>query len=660
MNRTQYIQLCHELWEHNKRYYIECSPSITDYEFDQLLQKVIEFEEKHPEYIENFSPTQRVGESLTDGFQSIKHEIPMLSLPNTYSNEEIADFLKRVEKNLEDENIQYCLELKMDGTAISVTYEKGYFSHAVTRGNGLMGDDVSQNIKTISELPLKLPVENPPDILEVRGEVFLELKRFHNLNKQREEDGLPLWANPRNAAAGSLKLLNPKEAKNRRLKVVFYAMARGPFDQIKTQHEMHHYLKEMGLPTLSEIALSKKEKDIWSFKDRIRDKREKLPFEIDGIVIKVNSLEKQGQMGSTSKIPRWATAYKFAPEQGTTQIRDIIVNVGRTGAITPVALLEPVKVAGSTISRVTLHNQDEVDRKDIRIGDTVIIEKGGDVIPKVVRVLLDKREDHSSPWKTPSECPSCSENVFRLEGEVAYRCLNKACPERIYRHLTFFVSKEAMDMDHMGVKVISQLMEKKYIEKPSDIYRLNEEKLLSLEGFKSKSVQKLLKSIEKSKKIPLSKFIMALDIRYVGATTADDLAFHVKDIWELSTKNVEDLIAIEGIGEKVASSIYEYFQDSFNVSEIKEMLELGLNPQKAITESSHPFYGKVFVLTGTLSVYGREEAARLIKERGGKISSSVSKKTNYLLLGEQPGSKYDKAKKFEVPILTEGEFGAQL
>lgn len=660
MNRDQYIQLCHELWEHNRRYYVECKPTISDYQFDLLLQQVIDFEKKHPDWIESFSPTQRVGESLTEGFKSITHLFPMLSLPNTYSDEEICDFLKRSAKNLDEENLEYCLELKMDGTAIAVVYENGIFSHAATRGNGLMGDDVSNNIKTIKELPLKLPIQNPPDILEVRGEVYLELPRFHKMNKQREEDGLPLWANPRNAAAGSLKLLNPKEAASRGLKIVFYAMVRGPLEDVKTQYEVHQYLKKIGLPTLQEIALAKTEKDIWSFKDRIHTKRASLPFEIDGIVIKVNDLEKQESMGATAKIPRWATAYKFAAEQGVTEIKNIIVNVGRTGAITPVALLEPVKVAGSTISRVTLHNQDEVDRKDIRVGDTVVIEKGGDVIPKVVGVVLEKRKDSSAPWKTPSHCPSCDSKVVRLEGEVAYRCLNKFCPERAYRHLTFFVSKEAMDIEHLGVKVMKQLVDQKWVEKPSDIFKLTEEMLLNLEGFKTKSAQKLLKSIEISKKRPLAKFILALDIRYVGSTTADDLAVSVEDVLDLSKKTAEDLMRIEGVGEKVAKSIVDYFQDLQNVSEIKEMLKHGVEPQKPISMKNHSFQGQSFVLTGTLSEFSREEAAKLIKERGGKISSSVSKKTNYLLLGESPGSKYDKAKKLGVPILTESEFKSNL
>ena len=437
-------------------------------------------------------------------------------------------------------------------------------------------------------------------------------------------------------------------------------MAQGPFDQIQTQYEVHQYLKLLGLPTLCEIALCKEEKEIWTFRDRIRKLREKLPFEIDGVVIKVNNLSSQSQMGATSKIPRWATAYKFAPEQGITQIREIIINVGRTGALTPVAILEPVKVAGSTISRVTLHNQDEIERKDIRIGDTVIIEKGGDVIPKVVSVILKERADHCAPWKIPTHCPSCESRVVKQEGEVASRCPNEECPEKIYRHLTFFVSKEAIDIDHLGLKVMKQLMDKKYIQRPSDIYRLTEKELLSLEGFKAKSAQKLLESIEKSKRVTLSRFIMALDIRYVGKTTADDLAFHAKDIWDLTQKSIQELIEIEGIGEKVAVSIYEHFQDDFNIGEIKAMLELGLNPQKAKKVLEHFYNGKVFVLTGSLLGYTRDEAASLIKERGGKISSSVSKKTDFLLTGESPGSKYDKAQKLNVAILSEDQFANDL
>ncbi len=660
MNRDQYIQLCHQLWEHNKAYYVECDPKISDFVYDKLMQELLEFEEVNPRWIERFSPSQRVGESLTDGFKSVKHLSPMLSLPNTYSDEEVQDFFKRVEKNIPNQKVHYSLELKMDGTAISLFYEKGILTRAVTRGNGLMGDDVTQNIRTISALPLKLTTKTPPNLLEVRGEVFLNLKTFQKLNEQRDEDGLPVWANPRNAAAGSLKLLNPHETKKRNLQIVLYAIAQDSSDTVVSQYGSHAYLSTLGLPTLEHTALARNEKEIWSFRDRVFSLRSKLPYEIDGIVIKVDDFDQQQELGATSKIPRWAVAYKFAPEQATTIIRNIVVQVGRTGVLTPVAELDPVRVSGSMISRVTLHNQDEIDRKDIRIYDTVVIEKGGDVIPKVVQVQLKERVGSATPWKMPQNCPSCSTKVIRLEGEVAFRCPNSNCAEKNYRHITFFVSKVAMDIDHMGLKVIEQLMSKKFVTKPSDIYRLDAEKLLELEGFKTKSVEKLLESIECSKELSLARFIMALDIRYVGASTADELAHAIDDISMLFKMKVEDLVLIEGIGEKVAEAIVEFFEDPHHLAEIKALLDLGVFPSKPKILKAHAFYGKTFVLTGSLGEYTRDEAATLIKERGGKVSSSISKKTDFLLIGASPGSKYDKAKKLGVSILKEDEFTQKL
>lgn len=660
MTRDEYIQLCHELWEHNKAYYVECDPKISDFEYDKLMEELLAYEAKYPDHVEKFSPTQRVGESLTDGFQSVEHKTPMLSLPNTYSEEEIEEFLERIEKNTEKSEHEYALELKMDGTAISVFYEKGIYTRAVTRGNGRMGDDVTQNIRTIKSLPLKLKTENPPERLEVRGEVFLPLKTFHKLNEQRDEDGLPIWANPRNAAAGSLKLLDPKQASQRGLCVVFYAIAEDTSKSVNRQYDVHDYLSKMGLPILDEISLAKTKKDIWAFKNKIFKLREKLAYEIDGIVIKLNDISLQRELGSTAKIPRWAVAYKFAPEQAETTLREITVGVGRTGVLTPVAELEPVLLAGSTISRVTLHNQDEVARKDIRVGDTVIIEKGGDVIPKVVQVKLKDRGRDTSPWKMPKNCPSCASKVIQLKGEVAYRCPNAKCPEKIYKHVVFFVSKSALDIEHMGVKVIKQLMDRGLVQSPSDIFNLTREDLLELDGFKAKSADKLLESIEKARSPTLAQFIMGLDIRYVGTTTAEELARAVQDIWQLADMSEQELIQMEGIGDKVAHAIYEYFQDDEHIEEIEAMMEYGVSPQKPKVNLSHPFYGKVFVLTGSLDRFTRDEAAALIKERGGKVSSSVSKKTDYLLLGESPGSKFEKAKKLGVMILKESEFESKL
>ncbi len=660
MTRDEYIQLCHSLWEHNKAYYIDCAPKISDYEYDQMMQELLDFEAKHPEWIESFSPSQRVGESLTEGFQNATHEIPMLSLANTYSDEEIEEFIQRLKKNLPGSTLEYSLELKMDGTAISLIYEKGIFKQAITRGNGFIGDDVTQNIKTITSLPLKLTTPSPPDLIEVRGEVYLTLKTFYALNEEREENGLTVWANPRNAAAGSLKLLNPKETSRRHLQIVLYGVARDSSGSLSTQFETHNYLKNLGFPILEHTFLAKTNSQIWSFRDKVASLREKLSYEIDGVVIKLNNLQLQKELGSTSKIPRWAVAYKFAPQQAKTKLEKIVTQVGRTGVITPVAQLQPVRLAGSTISRVTLHNEDEVQRKDIRVSDTVIIEKGGDVIPKIVQVVLKDRLEDAAKWCMPKKCPSCQGALKRLPGEVAYRCLNVHCPEKKYRSLVFFISKQGMDIDHLGVKVLKQLIDRGFVKRPSDLYQLTEKELYQLDGFKQKSVDKLLRSIEKSKTVSLARFILALDIRYVGATTAEALAAQVDTIEELTHLSREELYEIEGIGQKVAQSIADFFSQSRNTQEIKQLLALGVCPTKPKITKDHPFYGKNFVLTGTLSKYTRDEAAKLIKERGGKVQNSVGSKTDFVLAGDSPGSKYEKALKLGIVILDEALFEARI
>lgn len=655
MNKQKYKDLCDEIWRHNKLYYVDSSPQISDYEFDQLLEELIQFEKGHPDLIQSFSPTQRVGESITEGFKSIPHDIPMLSLSNTYSEDEIKDFIKRVEKNIA-QNFELCTELKMDGTAISVIYKNGIFEKAITRGNGKVGDDVSNNIKTIEKLPLKLNTTSPPEVLEVRGEVFLNLKKFKEINDERDENGEAIFANPRNAASGTLKLLNPKTVASRGLNVVFYALAQDSSNSIKTQFEIYDYLKSLGLPVLTHYKKCLNFDEIWDFKKQIESERFKMPFEIDGIVIKVNNFNQQKELGNTYKSPRFAVAYKFAPEQGTSQVLDIIIQIGRTGVLTPVAIIKPVRVAGSTISRVTLHNQDEIMRKDIRIFDTVIVEKGGDVIPKIVKVDLSKRVNSSQIFVMPENCPSCNSIVVKLENEVAYRCLNENCSDKCYRHLTFFVSKEAMDIDHLGVKVMQQLIEKGLVKTPVDIYKLNKENLKVLEGFKDKSIENLLKSIEVSKNVTLARFIMALDIRYVGISTAEELSRLSHDILHLSQMNIEKLSNIEGVGEKVAISIFEYFQEPKHLALIEQLLKHGVSPEKSKIIEEHDFMGKTFVITGTLDQFPREKASALIKERGGKISNSVSKKTDYLLLGSAPGSKYEKALKLKISILYEVDF----
>lgn len=641
--------------EHDRRYYDENRPTISDYEYDQKRLALERYEKAHPEDIHPDSPAQKVAEGPTKGFEQKKHLVAMMSLANTYSEEEIADFLKRVYKLLEKKEVPFCCELKMDGTAISLLYEKGKLVHALTRGNGRMGDDVTANIKTIRSIPHTIPHTGT---VEVRGEVYMSLATFRSLNTSREEEGLEPFANPRNAAAGSLKLLDPREVAKRKLNLVTYGIAEG-HSPVHSQYEVHHLLKKWGLPISDAKHLARCDtfEEIVRFAKKIEKERPDLPFEIDGIVIKVDDMKAHAVLGATGKVPRFAVAYKFAPEQAHTRVNEITVQVGRSGVLTPVAELEPVFLAGSTISRATLHNQEEVARKDIRVGDFVVIEKGGDVIPKVVSVDLKKRPAHTHAWKMPSHCPICKSRVIHVEGEVAVRCANVACEGQRVRRLAYFASKHAMDIEHMGERVVEQLVEKGLVSRISDIYLLDEEKLTELEGFKEKSIKNLLESIDASRKCPLSRFIMGLGIKYVGTETAELLAEEARDLKTLLKMKEEDLVAIDGIGEKTAEEIARALHDPDTQEEIRLLLAHGVTPQKMKEKlTGHPFSGKTFVLTGALQNYSRDEATALIKERGGSVSGSVSKKTDYVLVGEDPGSKYDKAKQLGITILSEDQF----
>lgn len=654
----EYEKLCAEIWKHNHRYYIENRPTINDEEFDHLLKKLEQIEAAHPEWISSSSPTQRVNESLTKGFKTVVHRVPMLSLANSYSQEEIADFIKRIHKLIGHQSIAFSCELKMDGIAISATYEHGVFVRGVTRGDGKEGDDITINMRTIKTLPLKIYGSNVPDLLEIRGEVFMPHANFKILNEQRSLAEEPLWANPRNAAAGSLKLLNPTEVSKRHLSVVFYGIAEDSTASLKTQMECHSFIDSLGLPSLELRRHCSSLEEIWEFAEEVRKRRATLEYDIDGIVIKIDDLHEQRRIGTTGKNPRWAIAYKFAAEQAFTYIKEITVQVGRTGTLTPVAELEPVFLAGSTISRATLHNEEEVRRKDIRVGDNVIIEKGGDVIPKVVSVNIELRPSTAQVWTMPELCPSCGTAVIRSQGEVAVRCPNKNCPEQALRRLTYFVGKDAMDIENLGEKVMEQLVLKGLVKRPSDIYRLKEEQLFQLEGFKKKSVDNLLKSIDKSRDVSLERFIMALGIKHVGTGTAELLASKSGSIEALMQMPFEELIRIEGIGDKVANAVIDYFADKQYDDEIITLLELGVCPrqQQAINYSGHPFADKNFVLTGTLKNYTRTKAATLIKERAGKVTDTVSKKTDFVVAGENAGSKLDKAHSLGVAILTEEQF----
>jgi len=658
VTKEKYLELIAEIQKHDLAYFGEAKPIISDYEYDHLVKELEAIEKAHPEWIVPFSPTQRVGEMATSGFSSVAHTVPMLSLANTYSEEELEDFIQRVFRLAGREEILFCAELKMDGVAVTARYEKGVFVRALTRGDGKKGDDVTANLKTVAALPLRLEGDNPPDVLEVRGEVFMSHLAFRMANQRKEEAGEEPWANPRNAAAGSLKLLDPKEAQRRKLSVVFYGIAVDSSGAVESQFACHEFLHKLGLPSFAARHRIQEQKidKILAFTKEVEKERHDLGFDIDGVVIKVDSFPLREELGVTGKSPRWAVAYKFAPEQATTKICEITVQVGRTGVLTPVAELEPVLLAGSTISRATLHNKEEIERKDIRVGDTVIIEKGGDVIPKVVEVDMKKRPKSSERWHFPSQCPICSNAVIEKEGEVAIRCPNRECGDQVVRRIAFFASKDAMDIEHMGPKVVQQLVEKGLVKSVADLFALNAEELALLEGFKEKAIDNLLASLDKSRKTTLARLIFALGIQHVGKGIAETLAQELVEMDAFEEVSLEELVEIEGVGEKVAESIVSYFENPEHKKEIDRLFHLGVTIKKEKRVTDHPFSGKTFVLTGTLSKYSRSEAGELIKERGGTLSSSVGKKTDFVLVGDQPGSKYEKAKKLGVTILTEEAF----
>lgn len=662
-NKREYYALLEELVEHDRLYYDLAKPKISDYEYDQKMQKLIAYEKEHPEQISPNSPSLRISEAPTEGFSQKDHKVPMMSLNNTYSKEELKAFVKRVYRLLESENLRFCAELKIDGASISLTYKKGKLFSAVTRGNGKRGDDVTANVKTVRSLPLELKGDGFPDFLEIRGEIYMGVQGFQKLNGVREEEGLEPFANPRNAAAGSLKILDSREVAKRNLRVLTYGLAEGTWpSHVRTQFEVLEYLEGLNLPVVDKKYRKRCDsvEEMIEFADFVEKQRGKLPFEIDGIVVKVDGLKYQGRLGVTGKAPRYAVAYKFAPEQALTKVEKITLQVGRTGVITPVAELKPVFLAGSTISRASLHNQEEVIRKDVREGDFVWIEKAGDIIPQLVKVEKSRRPRGLRLWKSPTKCPSCGSSLVSTEGEVAIRCPNPKCLQQKIRKILYFASKQAMDIEHMGGKLVEQLVEKGLVSRISDIYLLDEEALQKLEGFQEKSIDNLLSSIERSKSCELSRFIMGLGIKYVGVETAELLAKEAKSIEGLLEMTKEELERIDGIGEKSAEAIASFFQEDQNLEEVSLLLAHGVVPKKIQGIEGHAFAGKVFVLTGALENYTRDEASSLIRKRGGKVTSSVSKKVDFLLVGDEPGSKLEKAKKYAIEILSEKEFEKML
>ncbi|MBS7298415.1 MAG: NAD-dependent DNA ligase LigA [Eubacteriales bacterium] len=636
---------------HSRKYYVEDSPEISDFEYDRMLRELELLEAENPEFYSPVSPTVRVGGAPVEGFSEVVHTVKMESLQDAFDFDEVRDFDKRVKAVSE---CTYVVEHKIDGLSVSIEYRNGVFYRGSTRGDGIVGEDVSENIKTIASVPLTL---TEPINIEVRGEVYMPKKTFIELNNKREENGESLFANPRNAAAGSLRQLDPKIAKERKLDIFVFNIQQIEGVTLNTHIEGLNLLKKLGFKTiLNDKSYDNIESAINAI-DAIGESRGELPFDIDGSVIKVNELNIRESLGSTSKYPKWAIAYKFPAEQKKTKILDITIQVGRTGVLTPLAHLEPVHIAGSTVSRATLHNYDYIVEKDIRIGDTVVIEKAGDIIPAVVEVVKDARDGSEVEFKMPEHCPECGAEVIREDGEAAYKCTGISCPAQRKRNLIHFVSKSAMNIEGLGPAVIEQLLEKNLIRDASDLYFLDKDDVASLDKMGEKSAQNLFDGLNKSKNNELFRVITALGIHHIGEKAAKVLADKFKSMDNLIHAGIEKLTIIDEIGPIMAKSITEFFTEEQNIHFI-DRLKLAGVAMDIVAESSldKRFEGKVFVLTGTLEQYTRSEASRIIEDFGGKTSSSVSKKTDYVLAGSEAGSKLDKAKALGVKVISEAEF----
>jgi DNA ligase (NAD+) len=646
-----------EIEYHNYRYYVLDRPEISDAQYDRLLRELEKIEEQYPELRSPNSPTQRVGASPLEEFEIVRHTIPMLSLANAFDESEARDFDKRVKKFLgTSADIEYVAEPKFDGLAIELVYERGLFVVGSTRGDGVNGENITQNLRTIKTIPLRLIQKeiSSPERLEVRGEVIMQLRKFMELNRKREEKEEPLFANPRNAAAGSVRQLDPKITAERPLEIYFYGLGEVRGWTFKTQWEVLQTLPKWGLRTNPHVRKCKNIEEVLDYYHEMNEKRETLPYEIDGTVIKVNGFDLQARLGEIARSPRWALAFKFEPKQETTKILNIRVQVGRTGALTPVAVMEPVKVGGVEVSRATLHNQDEIDRLDARIGDTVVIQRAGDVIPEVVQVITSKRTGSEKKFKMPSKCPVCGAEV--IKEEAIHRCIGLDCSAQLKGRIKHFASKRAMDIEGLGVKLIDQLVDKGLVKDVADIYYIKKEELIALERMADKSGQNIIDAIEESKTKPLSRFLYALGIRHVGETTAEDLSLRFPRLDDLFHLSEEDLMEVEGIGPEVASSVYQFFRDKKNKESIERLKKAGVKVIEPKVKEKGKFAGKTFVFTGALKSFGRDEVRNLVESLGGMTTSSVSKKVDFVVVGEDPGSKFDKAKELGIKTLTEEEF----
>ncbi|MCG8403154.1 MAG: NAD-dependent DNA ligase LigA [Firmicutes bacterium] len=649
-----------EIEKHNYFYHVLDAPNITDADYDRLMAELQEWENKYPELVTPDSPTQRVGGALREGFVTIRHTVPMLSLANAFGAEELREFDRRVRSALDDQPYDYVVELKIDGVAVSLVYRDDLLARGATRGDGEYGEDITANLKTIKSIPLRL--RQPVSALEVRGEIYMSKESFLDLNRRREEGGEALFANPRNAAAGSVRQLNPAVTAGRNLSIFVYAAGAVelPSGEAPASHEEAlKLLDRLGFRVNPHHQVCADIDEVISYCSLWAEKKAELPYSIDGLVIKVNSLAQQARLGATMKSPRWAVAYKFPTEEAETTVRDIMVSVGRTGVITPTAILEPVTVAGSTVSRASLHNEDIIREKDVGIGDRVVIHKAGDVIPEIVRVLKDKRTGDEKKFHMPRACPACGAEAVRQSGEAAYRCTGAACPARLLEGMIHFSSRGAMDIAGMGPAVVTQLVNSGLVKDIADIYLLTAEQLTSLERFAAKSAENLIRAIEDSKNQPLHRLIFALGVRHVGERAARILADYFEDIHLLMDAQMEELTAIPEVGPKIAESVTAFMRENQNRELIRRLIGCGLNvsaqDRPATGRQEHALAGKTLVLTGTLPTLKREEARELIESGGGKVTSAVSKSTDYLVAGENPGGKYDKAVKLGVAIIDEKE-----
>ena len=640
---------------HNEKYYNQDEPEITDFEYDNLMKELIKLEEENPELKRVDSPSSRVGGKALDKFTQITHKIPMLSLSNAYSAQDLRDFDKRV-RDINNNGVEYVVEFKIDGLSVGLTYNDGLFDKGATRGNGVVGEDITENLKTVKSIPLNINQDNE---VVVRGEVYISKENFENINKSQEEQGLQLFANPRNLAAGTLRQLDSKLTAKRPLDIFVFNLEYIEGMEFESHSQSLEYLHKLGFKVSPNYKVCNSIDEVIEHIEYWTKNRDSLDFDIDGMVIKVNNLKQRENMGYTAKSPRWAIAYKFPAEQKKTKLIDIIVEVGRTGTITPTAILEPVRLAGTTVSRATLHNEDYITEKDIRIGDTVLVQKAGDIIPQVVEVIKEERTGDEIEFKLPDKCPVCSEPTVRLEGEAAVKCINISCPAQIRRGIIHFVSRDAMNIDGLGESIITLLLEKELIKDVADLYYIKKEDVVGLERMGEKSATNLINSIEKSKSNELYRLINGLGIKYIGVKGAKVLAKSFNNIDEIINADINRLINLEEFGEIMANSVVQFFREERNLKVIEKLKQAGVNTENITDEDDSIekiFEGMKIVLTGTLPTLKRNDAKEMIESRGGKATSSVSKSTTFVLAGEEAGSKLTKANELGIKVIDEEKF----